>query len=712
MTILDRLLLDASSLAYLVNLAVAATLLSGCGLFAARVCRSCGAPLRHGILLGSLILVLVLPGTLWLGQQSGWTLVQLELPSQPVAVARERGKSAAVAQPLEISEFDRAGAVDRERVPTALPIEQSLAIQPATDGRSASEAQVFHSFAIPWWQIVGTLLAYAWILGIGVGGMRFAREYAAILRFRGSLEEIADQRIERIAQWAAEVVGLRNVPARFTSLAAPAPLCLGILRPAIVLPDEVVTDMGDEQLRDIFIHEAAHLARRDPWVALAARIGVLLHWWNPLLYRVRDGIAKEREDICDNYVCQAAGNGVRFARTLVELAARTRALPFLPATVGILERSGLAGRVTSLLNKERMMATRMNGKTKSVVIAGTLATLLLSAVAGGLKVAHSQQAPPAAKKAEEGGERQADASEKSIPLRGLPVPPSNDIYSRVFIGEADGSRMRPLVDLGDYKVQGAPTWSSDGKFIALETWRPELGEANLNSQIVVVNSDGSEPRFLGDGGMPSFSPGGDRIAFTRYDPFRGVWLMSSEGPAKELVLIAADGWSARWSPDGKQIAYILFGDNPNLVVFDLVKGEPTLLFEKEKCPYRSFLWNFAWSPDGGRIAFKGQRASDGRFELGIVDVRGAQHGLVTRHLGETFNITWGPDSKQILFSQASRARGGRMQLFTLDADTQDPPVLLPGQDPMRRNTLGTLSPDGMKLLMLSLKPAPAINAKR
>ena len=148
----------------------------------------------------------------------------------------------------------------------------------------------------------------------------------------------------------------------------------------------------------------------------------------------------------------------------------------------------------------------------------------------------------------------------------------------------------------------------------------------------------------------------------------------------------------------------------NLVVFDLVEGERTLLFEEGKSPYSSFFWNFAWSPDGRHIAFKGQRIGGDKLELGIVDARGAKHGLVTRVEGEvTPNIGWSHDSKRILFSQKTRDRGGRVQLYTAAADTLDAPQLLPGQDPLRANTTAACSPDGKQLLIVSRKPPPAKN---
>src|SRR5688500_16682397 len=117
----------------------------------------------------------------------------------------------------------------------------------------------------------------------------------------------------------------------------------------------------------------------------------------------------------------------------------------------------------------------------------------------------------------------------------------------IYLCKPDGSDMKPFVDLPDYRSQGSPAWSQDGKLVAFDAWRPKLGERNSDSKIVVCNADGSNPRVLGDGAMPSFSPRHNRIAFSRYSPNYGVWVMSSEGPDKELVLLDESGWSADWS---------------------------------------------------------------------------------------------------------------------------------------------------------------------
>jgi Tol biopolymer transport system component len=272
--------------------------------------------------------------------------------------------------------------------------------------------------------------------------------------------------------------------------------------------------------------------------------------------------------------------------------------------------------------------------------------------------------------------------------------------------------MKLLTQMADYRPQRSPTWSSDGKLIAFDAWRSPRGEKSNDSQIIVVNADTGESRILGDGALPSFSPRAKRIVFSRFKPNPGVWVMSSEGPETELVQLDADGWAAVWSPDGRQIAYTAPEGKPaNLFVFDLVEGKRIALFEEGKCPYKSFFWYFSWSPDSRRIAFKGKRIGSDNQEIGIIDVRGASHGLITRYEAKIiWNLSWSDDSNRIFFAQPVEKLNNRNQIWWMNADTHDQPELLAGQDSERGNSAAVISPDGKRLLMISRKPPPGQNS--
>lgn len=281
---------------------------------------------------------------------------------------------------------------------------------------------------------------------------------------------------------------------------------------------------------------------------------------------------------------------------------------------------------------------------------------------------------------------------------------NDDAEPRIFIGQSDGSGMKPLVDLGEYRFQGAPVWSADGTKVAFHSYRPGRGEKDADAKIVVVNADGSDPKILGDGECPSFSPRHQRIVFTRYAPNPGVWVMSSEGPEKELLQLDPGFGPGRWSPDGRKIAYATTRDMAiNLRIYDLIEGDEYAVFEEGGCPYSSFFRNITWSPDGTKIAFKGQRRGEQTSEVAIVDARGAQHGHTVRYEAKTlFNVSWNHDGTRILIAQPIAS--GRMQLFSMNVNGDQAPEVLPGLDARRANVFGVVSPDGKKMLIVSRKP--------
>jgi Tol biopolymer transport system component len=286
------------------------------------------------------------------------------------------------------------------------------------------------------------------------------------------------------------------------------------------------------------------------------------------------------------------------------------------------------------------------------------------------------------------------------------APDDKDEYNtRLFIAQSDGSQMKQLADLPEYQKQGSPSWSRDGKLIAFDAWKPQLGETFSASRIVVVNADGSNPRAFEDGAMPSFSPGGHRIAFSRPQS-GGVWVMDLDGEGdQKFVQIDSSGWGTDWSPDGKIVYGIPQAGGGDLRVVNIVEGRRDLVFEKQPRPYSQIFWNMAWSPDGKRIVFKALNR-DGKQEIAIVDLRGEKPTVSQRYVGEVLaSFAWHPDGSRILFVMKDPERG-RYQIHSVAPDTKDPPQLLPAQDELRDYSDVTYSPDGKQILVSCHKRTP------
>ncbi|HWB14522.1 MAG TPA: hypothetical protein VG826_35185 [Pirellulales bacterium] len=262
----------------------------------------------------------------------------------------------------------------------------------------------------------------------------------------------------------------------------------------------------------------------------------------------------------------------------------------------------------------------------------------------------------------------------------------------VFGMNADGTGWTKLFQLPGYPVCGSVAVSPDGRKIACDAWRVSPGQAG-RPMILVADIDGQNVKELCQGQMPSWSPDGKFFVCSRMEGDSGVWIMTADGEEHRRV---GDGWSGQWSPDGKKIVYYL---GSRLLVYDAETQESHDVLDEDHA-YQQVFWNMCWSPDSRQICFRGISMA-GRQELVLVDAAGAQRGIKVRFGGEPFSskFAWHPSGKRLVFSKPCPERG-IMQLYELDPNTDDPPVLVPGQDPHTHNEDPTWTPDGKRLILV------------
>ncbi len=134
---------------------------------------------------------------------------------------------------------------------------------------------------------------------------------------------------------------------------------------------------------------------------------------------------------------------------------------------------------------------------------------------------------------------------------------------QIYIMNADGSNIKKLTD--DSAVSFCnPVWSADGKRIV---YYSDKGDSR--DQIWIMNADGSNQTLLtggiGHNIFPSFSPAGKQIIFSRrndsdadksYVDASYLFVMNANG-SNLAPLSDINSFYARYSPDGKKIAFIM-----------------------------------------------------------------------------------------------------------------------------------------------------------
>ena len=115
---------------------------------------------------------------------------------------------------------------------------------------------------------------------------------------------------------------------------------------------------------------------------------------------------------------------------------------------------------------------------------------------------------------------------------------------------------------------------------------------------------------------PQISPDGSQIIYTRRwtdkvnDKYESdIWIMNSDGSKNRFLV---KGGSPEWSPDGRRILYVTNGQPSGAQIFVkwMDTGEETQLTHLERSPS-----NLEWSPDGRRIAFNMSVPSKPEFSV-------------------------------------------------------------------------------------------------
>jgi beta-lactamase regulating signal transducer with metallopeptidase domain/protocatechuate 3,4-dioxygenase beta subunit len=394
---------------------VQSTLLIGVGLLAGRCFANRGAAFTSVIYRTALVAAVLCPLATWLLMQFGLTLGIASLPAlrvasiQQVAVYHQADPvSVAQSPPIEpgnpsetwpSTAPDLAGlsrtedeSPDTERRPTTEQaqsfglspesspspapgsmLEPTPAAVPPIDTRPAAESADMIVEMVPTLVINPSMativasVALVWLFGAFHLLLRLTAAHVALLRLRrAAVPAIAEQ--QQLCWELAEKMGVWP-PAVLTSPFVPGPCLAGVLHSTILLPDE----LPDVPLATVFVHELAHLRRRDCFWNVARQAVSALLFFQPLVWRLSRRMETTAEEVCDDYVVQHGADRTAYADILVSLAERA----WLPASSAVVPlvtfRSLLGRRVARILDGTRRLSLSVSLTALALIVGGGLA---------------------------------------------------------------------------------------------------------------------------------------------------------------------------------------------------------------------------------------------------------------------------------------------------------------------------------------------------
>ena len=199
------------------------------------------------------------------------------------------------------------------------------------------------------------------------------------------------------------------------------------------------------------------------------------------------------------------------------------------------------------------------------------------------------------------------------------------------------------------------TWSADDEKLIYSHWNTSHTNSFQLGEVTVANGSVKWLALKENAQLPTVSPKGDKLAYSSVSASLNLWrrdLLHPESPAVELIPSSLAQFDARYSPDGKRIAFasirsgrqgvwISSDDGSNLVQIsnpNYVSGSPQ------------------WSPDGSRIAFDSLPRD--RWEIYVADVAERKPRKLITNISGVIQPHWSRDGKWIYFTSNEPGRRG------------------------------------------------------
>ncbi len=355
-----RTLTDDPLLTAMLAAVVVATLMAAVGLLASRLLRGHGAMLRNQVAFAAVLLMLLAPLVQCISMSTGLGIALL--PAAPTLQAEE-----APASTLP------------EHLPAPAPTQQTFAAQPleAIDAGEVTTAPVTIRATSGSWPALGELLTLLWL---AFAIVRLSLDLLAATRLQRAAGTLppAEPALQRTFAAAAAALGLREVPALRAGRHVLCPATLGVRRPLVLVPDDLLHKHGEATTAAMLRHECAHLAAGHHHQGIAVVLLRAVFGWHPLAHRLLATLAATQEDVADN-AAATGGDAQAYARSLLTFAERAERAHGHPLLLSALGRSPLGDRVRRLLAKETEPMSPLPLRVRACTF--TTAALLLVAAA-------------------------------------------------------------------------------------------------------------------------------------------------------------------------------------------------------------------------------------------------------------------------------------------------------------------------------------------
>lgn len=153
-----------------------------------------------------------------------------------------------------------------------------------------------------------------------------------------------------------------------------APYLLGLLKPKIFIFSGIIDEFSMKEIRYIFLHELAHVKRKDILINWTIILVQAIHWFNPVIWYALNRMKLDCEIACDETVLNSISftERISYGQTIINLTKMFFNNRLTPGVTGMINKSELKRRI--------IMISKFSKKSIKRTVITILITLILAGV--------------------------------------------------------------------------------------------------------------------------------------------------------------------------------------------------------------------------------------------------------------------------------------------------------------------------------------------
>ncbi|BBM83826.1 M56 family metallopeptidase [Candidatus Uabimicrobium amorphum] len=193
---------------------------------------------------------------------------------------------------------------EKSRTTIVEPVKNAPSLTESANLKTQKEQQFHFSFVWPWIIISGLMLTHTLLTTLYITYFWCRKQPVA-----------TPEQQKYLQQLCKELSIKRRVVLHKSTTSAPG--TFGVFKPVVIVPEFLLTNFSQRELRYILLHELVHIHRGDQIFVFLQKLFLSIYFFHPLAWWITQEAAQSMEICCDRQVVLHEQNSIGYTKSFV-----------------------------------------------------------------------------------------------------------------------------------------------------------------------------------------------------------------------------------------------------------------------------------------------------------------------------------------------------------------------------------------------------------